>query len=130
MQISSKRNKQTSVRIRLWTFIRLPLPRGSSTASPRVRPLELFRSAVNTGCSIRTIFLHCNLINQDAIFSLLFVAVQCCLLASIGEFTYLDEPLQVVVASPKAANLSLPFCSEPLQLLLIPAIHCRSMTMQ
>jgi hypothetical protein len=39
---------------------------------------------------------------------------------------YLDELLQVVVASPEAANLGLPFCSEPLQLLLIPAIHCRS----
>ena len=39
---------------------------------------------------------------------------------------YLDELLQVVVASPEAANLCLAFGSEAIQMLLVPRIHCTS----
>ena len=39
---------------------------------------------------------------------------------------YLDELLQVVVASPEAANLCLAFGSEAIQMLLVPRIHCNN----
>lgn len=67
-------------------------------AQPRVRPLELLLGSSSIAAVVTAV-------------------------SGIIGIILLDELLQVVVASPEAANLCLAFCSEALKMLLVPPIQ-------
>jgi hypothetical protein len=98
-------------------------------AQPRVRPLQLLLllsgsriiAAAAVAATIRIILLRAYVhhesiyfhLNQSSNASKQKLSVQ-----------YLDELLQVVVASPEASNLCVALGSEAIQMLLVPRIHC------